>query len=108
MVELYTEDFQQAIEQYQHSSDDPKIRALDIRGEHSWERAVKKAREAEEKYSEGGQGRWRKLGRRLTEKSAAALPVVRLIPNDSFCSVISGGLRLVVELSAHYHYSGLH
>lgn len=89
------------MEAYQMSSDDPKIKALNIRGEQSWKEVIQKVRDAEERYVKAGHGWFRKHGRTMTDKSAVFLPVVRLIPNDSFCSVISGGLRLVVELGKH-------
>ena len=106
MIELYTEEFQQAIEHYQNSAEDPKVKALNIRGHQSWEEVIQKARDAEAEYLTAGTGRMRKFGRAATDRSAALLPLVRLLPNDSFCSAISGGLRLVVELSMPFKQRG--
>lgn len=94
-----TEHFKLLVEEYQDKSQDPSIRALDIQKKNSWDDAMRAARKAEEKYVLAGEAGARKWSRKITDKATIALPYVRMIPNDMFFSVLSGGLRLVFEVS---------
>lgn len=94
-----TERFKLLVEAYQDASQDPRARALNIRQKNSWDDAMQAARKAEEKYVLAGEAGIRKWSRKITDKATIALPCVRMIPNDMFFSVLSGGLRLIFEVS---------
>ncbi|MCJ1385307.1 hypothetical protein MMC17_008429 [Xylographa soralifera] len=84
---------------YQSSMKDSSISALDLRGKHSWDDVLRVAKDAEIVYQRAGGKGLRKAGRFITTKSGAVQPYLRLIPNDSYASILCGGLRLVFEIN---------
>lgn len=95
-----TVEFIKSVEAYQDVSQDPRIRALKIKDKSSWDEVMRAAQETEEKYLLAGSNGVRKYSRKAADKAAIFLPYVRMIPNDMFFSVLSGGLRLIFEESA--------
>lgn len=86
------------MEAYQASKSGPSISALNLRGKHSWDDVLLVAKEAEAVYQEAGRKGLRKVGRAITAKSELVLPYLQLIPNEFFCSIVCGGLKLVFKI----------
>lgn len=95
---VYTKEFIEMMEAYEDASQDPKIKALRVHGSASWDEVLSLARAVEEKYTSAGKEGARKYSRKIIDKSAIMLPFVRMLPNDTFSSAITGGLRLVFEV----------
>lgn len=87
------------VQAYQASLKDPKLSALDIRGKHSWEDVFRAAKDAEAEYLKAGEKGLRRAGRITTAYADAVMPVLKLIPNGEFTSILCGGLKLVFGMS---------
>ena len=80
---------------YQESAKDPTISGFDLRGKHSWDEVLRVAQDAEAIYMKRGERRLRKAARFIADKSEAATPYLRLIPNAFYTSILFGGLKLI-------------
>lgn len=87
------------MEAYQGSIQDPSVRALDLRGKHTWEEVIREARNCESTYLHAGTKWPRKMARSFSANAEAVQPWIRLIPNDMFLAALSGGLKLVFSVS---------
>ncbi|KAL9616245.1 MAG: hypothetical protein Q9160_008871 [Pyrenula sp. 1 TL-2023] len=99
-AELHTEQFLKVMESYKASMKDPSVSVLNLREKHSWADVLQAAQDAEAVYVQAGKKGLRKTGRVLATKSEAALPFVRLIPNENCLSVLCGGLKIVFEAAS--------
>lgn len=98
-LNAHAKDFIEAVEAYKDGWQDPRIRALSLRGKTSWEQVMQEVRQAEERYNLAGESGLRKFARRATDKSAAVVPYLRMLPNDTlWLPAVAGGLRLVFEV----------
>lgn len=97
-ADLHTEQFLEAMEAYKASMKDPNMSILNLREKHSWSDVLRVAEHAEAIYTQAGKKGLRKVGRVIASKSEAALPLVRLIPNENYLSVLCGGLKIVFEV----------
>lgn len=96
-----TKEFIKAVEAYRDEWQDPRVRALSLRGKISWEQVMQEVRQAEERYQLAGKSGIRRLARRATDESPAVIPYLRMLPNDSmWLPAVGGGLRLVFEVSS--------
>lgn len=96
----HVELFREAIKAYQKESQDKNSYRLDLKEDTTWPEVLKLAKNVEKTYRAAGEKRMRKIGRWITDRSEAAIPVLRCIPNDPFyTNILSGGLRIVFELS---------
>ena len=102
----HTEQFLEAMKLYQASIKDEKASSLDLRGKHCWEDVLRAAKEAEATYLRSGDHLSRKLGRFITANVEVALPFLYLLPNDWYCCVLFGGLKLVFEVGPMNRMSG--
>ena len=84
---------------YQASLKDPKLNALNLQGKHSWEDVFRAAKDAEVEYVKAGGRGLRRAGRVTTAYSEAVMPVLQLIPNGEFTSILCGGLKLIFGVS---------
>lgn len=86
------------MEAYQASKTGTSMGALDLRGKHSWDDVLRVLKDAEAAYQEAGRKGLRKVGRAITAKSEVVLPYLQLIPNESFCSTLCGGLKIIFKI----------
>lgn len=92
------------IRAYAQAQDDPKVQALvNYQDEHgwkssSWDEVFENFKLAEATYLKLENQPLRKLGRRLNDHASSVLPFLRMIPNDMHWAVLSGGMRLIVEV----------
>jgi hypothetical protein len=99
-VSELTQDFCNIVQQYENSLHLKNGREkLTVRGAHTWDEVVLAARDAEANYladaKKGLQGVVRRFFRVIGDYSSAATPWIGLLPNDSYFSVLCGGLKLV-------------
>ena len=106
LARLHRKQFLEAMEAYQASMKNPKLKKLDLREKHSWDEVMQVAKEAETAYLQAGEKGFRKLSRIVTAKSPAALPFTRLIPEEYYGTVLAGGLRLVFGVRPRFPFSG--
>ena len=98
-AELHAKQFLEVMQAYQASLKDPKLSSLDLRGKHSWEDVFRAAKDAEAEYLKAGNKGLRRAGRITTAYADAVMPVLNLIPNGEFTSILCGGLKLVFGMS---------
>lgn len=91
------------METYQDSMKDRTISVLNLREKHSCDEVLQVARDAETIYTQAGKKGLRRAGRFITSKSEADLPLVRLIPNENYLSVLCGGLKTVFEVKCAWY-----
>ena len=77
---------------------DKKWKELNLEGKHCWKDVIQAANQAEAVYLEAGRKIPRKVSRFITANAEAAVPFLYLIPNDWYCCILFGGLKLVFEV----------
>ena len=100
-TDSHARQFLEVMIKYQESTDDNKVRSVDLDATHSWDEVIRSVKEKESQYLEAG--RMRRVTRLITAYSESVLPFLRLIPNGFYTSIICGGLKLIFELSLVSH-----
>jgi hypothetical protein len=85
------------MKEYQAAKPGSAISAISLSEKHTWAEVLDAARAVETAYQEAGIKGFRKYGRAVSAKAETVLPVLHLIPNENYCSILSGGLKLVFE-----------
>jgi hypothetical protein len=84
------------VQEYQGALDLPID--FDVSDVHSWDELMESAREAEQKYLTDA-GRLRKFVRGIGDYATSITPWITMLPNDSYMSVISGSLKVMLAVS---------
>jgi hypothetical protein len=85
------------MKEYQASKPGNAISVVNLSEKHTWGEVLDAARAVETVYQEAGVRGFRKYGRFVSSNADTVLPFLHLIPNENYCSILSGGLKLVFE-----------
>jgi hypothetical protein len=98
-TQTHAQQFLEVVKTYQNGCEISNVKRLNLDGAHSWDDVMCMVRENKTIYDEAGRSRFRKLGRAIGRRSDAIVPWLRMVPNDSYTSILCGGLRCIFELS---------
>lgn len=100
----HTREFIQAVEAYRDEWQDPRIRALSLRGKVSWDQVMQEVRKAEDRYQLAGEKGLRRLNTKATDHSPVVIPFLRMLPDDNmWLPAVGGALRIIFEVSSQGH-----
>lgn len=99
LIDNHTKKFIKAVEAHKNGLQDPRVRAISLRGKISWEQVMQQVRQAEERYQLAGKSGIRRIASRASDESPTVIPYLTMSPNDSMSlPAVGGGLRLIFEV----------